>query len=462
MQQFKLLPRQKNKICWENPFRIIIAMALMICMVFAITLFTADAKAVDTTTVQTGSWVTRMTGSPMGKRVAMAADNDGWMLHFAGSTAYLARYNGLNWSIFGTVGHSQDIVKADIKMVSANDGWLVLGGWLGETPAQSSVYRWNGTTWNFFTTITDPNAIQLSSLNVLSANNVWALGGGNFWSSLYHWDGNAWNLAGSTPGGVWADSDLDMLSPNNGWAVGLNGAITHWNGSVWSQVASGTNSNLNAIAMVNSSDGWAVGDNGTILRWDGNSWSTYSSTISANLLEIDMVSANEGWIIGQNTILFWDGNSWSSYTPPLADQFNDIHMLSATDGWIVGNGSLLQYQTNDPKLTVLSYSSGAPGSYFNVLGQNFPADSMAEIRVNGQVLGTTQVTSIGRLYFTLTTDEADDGLYFVTASVNPSATTRLVLDSSHPVRPEDNPGTLYGVPAGIAVNNFIYLPVVIR
>lgn len=412
-----------------------------------------------------GQWTTKTTG-PMGlrQRISMASENDGWFMQFsASSTAYLARYDGFNWNIpvNGSVGHSQTIINGDIKMVSASDGWLVLGGEIGATDATSSIYRWDGTDWNFVTAITDPNAVSLSSLEVLAANDVWALGGGKFWSNLYHWDGSGWSFAGKTPGGVWAGNDLSMLSANNGWAVGLNGSIAHWDGSVWTESVSSTSSTLNAIDMVDSNTGWAVGDDGAIQAWGGTAWATYPSPTSADLHNIDMISAGEGWIIGDGVILYWDGSQWSHYTPPLTDEFHAIDMVSAKDGWIVGNGSILQYDVVEPEL-VMHYTSGAPGSYFSVVGRNFPPNETATITVNGHVMGTTAVNGNGRFLFILSTTNADEGTYFVTASVNPTVTKQFVLNAADPVRPQEDSGDTFDVPAGIAFNQFVYLPSIVR
>jgi hypothetical protein len=40
-------------------------------------------------------------------------------------------------------------------MISETDGWIVLGGPLGQG-AESAIYRWNGYTWTHFETLTDP------------------------------------------------------------------------------------------------------------------------------------------------------------------------------------------------------------------------------------------------------------------------------------------------------------------
>jgi hypothetical protein len=76
-----------------------------------------------------------------------------------------------------------------------------------------------------------------------------------------------------------------MVSADDGWAVGWNGAIIHWNGTDWSNVASPTTQNLYEVFMVSASDGWAVGVFGTIIRWTGTVWvPEFSTAILTSLL----------------------------------------------------------------------------------------------------------------------------------------------------------------------------------
>lgn len=448
---------------WKKPLKLFV---LAISLTFVISLLAGHPKPAASAPTQPGNWISHLGGNLFQQqRLSMADETYGWFLSFSYTsdvnTAYLAEYENFSWDPTTAVTHSQQIIGADIQMISANDGWLVLGGWLGSTLAESSIYRWDGSNWNFFTMITDPNGISLTSLDVLSANSVWALGAGNFWGTLYHWNGSTWNYAGKTPGGVRADDGLDMLTANDGWTVGNNGAITHWDGTTLAEVTSPTTTNLTAISMVDSNTGWAVGEAGTILVWDGSTWTMDTSPTTANLDKIQMISADEGWIIGLNVVLYWDGTQWSPVTMPVADNFHDIDMLSASDGWMIGNGNVLQYEVPEPEL-VMNYISGAPGSYFNVIGKNFPANSSAELSVNGRVLGTVPVNSGGAFYFTLTTDDADEGTYYVTATVNPTATKQFILDNTAPVRPADSPADTFAVPAGIAFNELLYLPSIIR
>lgn len=254
-----------------------------------------------------------------------------------------------------------------------------------------------------------------------------------------------------------------MISSTDGWAVGFNGKIYHWNGTNWSIMNSPTTNHLFAVDMVSATDGWAIGSNGTIIHWNGSSWTVVTSPTTNSLSDIAMVSSKDGWIVGRD-ILHWDGNTWSIVTNPTTEGLNAVAMVSATEGWAVGwNGVILQYTGPSASLSI-NYSSGSPGSFFTITGTNFPSDNLANISVNGQSLGTIQTDASGNLTFLLDTSQSDEGYYFINASVNAnsSSTIGFILDSSKPLWPQEGTGAIFDIPSGIAYTNVIYLPLVQR
>jgi len=57
--------------------------------------------------------------------------------------------------------------------------------------------------------------------------------------------------------------------------------------------------------MINSADGWAVGSDGCIIHWDGKSWSNVTSPTVAWFSCVDMVSSTDGWIAGADGMYRW-------------------------------------------------------------------------------------------------------------------------------------------------------------
>ena len=114
-------------------------------------------------------------------------------------------------------------------------------------------------------------------------------------------------------------------------------------------------------------------------------------------------------------------------------------------------------------LLQINHESGQPGSFFKITGSGFPANSTASVTVNGAELGTLNTDGMGGFEFELSTTNADDGAYFATVSVNPSATVRFEVDSSAlDMWSSEGSANQFQVPSGIAFTEFIYLPVVLR
>jgi hypothetical protein len=110
----------------------------------------------------------------------------------------------------------------------------------------------------------------------------------------------------------------------------------------------------------------------------------------------------------------------------------------------------------------INYQTGAVGSYFTLTGTGFPPHETAALTVNGTVLGSTLTDLYGGFSLILSTANADEGAYFVTASVNPVATVSFMINAADPVRSQEGTASIFAVPVGIAFDQFIYLPMIIK
>ncbi len=237
-----------------------------------------------------------------------------------------------------------------IGFVSANNIWAVGANPLNSQPKNSVVLNWDGSSWK---SVASPTTTDiLSDIDFLTPTDGWLVGT----CRIYHWNGSAWQSYAS-PSCNYINA-VDMVTSSDVWAAGY-GSILRWNGSAWSIAYTPGDPWLDDIDMVSSSDGWAVSRQGKIYRWNGSAWSEFYS-VSYGLFAIQMISENEGWIVGGNgTILRWNGSVWAFYPSPTTKDLLDISMVSSNRGWIVGltdiltfNGYQWEAQTNPTNLVI--------------------------------------------------------------------------------------------------------------
>jgi len=434
-------------------------------------------------------------GDP-GYRSVSIIGNNGWVV---GNGGAILQYSLGTWVEINTPDGN---ALTDLGFSSIDDGWAVGGG--------GKIKHWDGFVWQ---TVTSPSSEYLRSIAVVSPNNAWAVGG----KQLLHWDGISWSIVVNTPDHYF---DLVVADGSDVWVAGsdyvcdqactdVNTNISHWNGVQWATSVIPHRS-IGTLVYINKDFIWAGGDNfwngpayPTILRWNGTTWIEFSDF---TLTIADIAASNEqnAWTAGWRTsdffpiLLKWDGVSWKeqAITPPAdigileiapngdvwattggdflklsGDIWNVVgnpaswgvygfQMLSIDKGWAVGrDGVILEYRL--PKLTT-NYGNGSPGSYFNIIGSDFPPNQTAAISINGHSLGTVPVGSDGSFVFTLSTAAASEGIYYLTVSVNPTVTLKFTLDSSDPVRQQVGSYGIVSVPPGIGFSYEVFLPLVKR
>lgn len=107
----------------------------------------------------------------------------------------------------------------------------------------------------------------------------------------------------------------------------------------------------------------------------------------------------------------------------------------------------------------INYTSGAPGSYFTLRGSNFYPWSEAQISINNIPLETDLYSdSNGDLLFLLDAAEAQPGGYVVSLLAGEKRNMLLHIEPDAPLRGIEDSGTIYLIPANIALTWASYLP----
>src|SRR5207237_924010 len=102
---------------------------------------------------------------------------------------------------------------------------------------------------------------------------------------------------------VWAAASDDV------WAVGVSGAIVHWNGTSWTPLKSPTTANLYSVWGADAKHVWAGGV-GVLLFFDGVAWSV-DPAITQNINLITGSARDEVWVRTEQSLFHWDGARWT-------------------------------------------------------------------------------------------------------------------------------------------------------
>jgi len=112
----------------------------------------------------------------------------------------------------------------------------------------------------------------------------------------------------------------------------------------------------------------------------------------------------------------------------------------------------------------VNHSTAAPGSYLTLTGSGFPPGGIGTLSVNGTTLTNSLVIdSGGKTVFLFITAGAELGHYNVkVSSASLSAATRFVLAPDAPFWSQEDAGPIFSLPAGIAYDKAIFLPLLVR
>jgi hypothetical protein len=259
------------------------------------------------------SWTVVAAPSPAGATIAefssvsAVASNNAWAVGFSlsvngsgvsVSTPLIEHYNGTSWSIQTNpaTGGSLNAVTA----ISPTDVWSV-----GGTGSADLVENFNGTSWSIVQVPSPPaSRPSLSGISAVSPTDIFAVGGigkGNF-PQVLQFNGTTWSSLANLPTGI-ADTAIDAISATDVWTVG-RGNIWNFDGTSWTEVASGLSGDLFAISGSSANDLFAVGetistvDQTLVEQWNGTSWSVVTSAGAGELTGVTILSNGTAVAVG--------------------------------------------------------------------------------------------------------------------------------------------------------------------
>ena len=182
--------------------------------------------------------------------------------------------------------------------------------------------------------------------------------------------------------------DVDMATPDDGWAVGSAnpssyGVIMHYTNTMWSRVSvpDGTYA-VGGVSMLNSNEGWAAlwmacsygCDMGALMHYTtASGWQTTTLPAKPGGYEWgtafnDMdIKGDAGWVVGYDSHwLQFDGVNWTPMPAPTYSSYA-VSVVDANEAWAVGSspsGTLAHFSGGSWSLVTPTLT--LPGSYPSV------------------------------------------------------------------------------------------------
>jgi len=161
-----------------------------------------------------------------------------------------------------------------------------------------NTWFWNGTTWQ------DTAGGAGSAGWGTATSNFYVVDGSS--GNAKHFDGSEWH---STTVSASALTAIHGTSANDIWAVGVNGAVHHYNGS-WSDLSVGEDltgglgkgSTLSSVWMDGLSPVYAAAGNGYVYRYNNGTWYQEQTFPAKDHNVVYGTSASSVWLGGDTTI----------------------------------------------------------------------------------------------------------------------------------------------------------------
>ena len=202
------------------------------------------------------------------------------------------------------------------------------------------------------------NAITpINSTIYIGQTDYWIVGNGGF---ITYWS-YGYPMYVDSPAGLQDLYDVDFVSSDDGWIVGEDELILHWNGKDWevskpAVVDPGPHSSLDlySVAFNEANDGWAAGCTGSegggyflVYHWDGRTWSEVSLSEERDLWacvrDVAALSATDVWMTGTGSdmgeeygvTMHWNGIRWERFADLNSYNIHSMSALSADNIWAI-------------------------------------------------------------------------------------------------------------------------------
>lgn len=386
------------------------------------------------------------------------------------------KFDGTTWTDY-FYGEGLDTPEVHAMAADAY-GKMWFGGW--------GIFSFDGATWQKHV---DPYGSGTTYAIAFDGALKWFYTRRSFSSSewISRYDGVSWTAYTAADGAPLNVRSIAVDANHAVWFGSYTG-VSKFDGTTWTNYTTTeglVNNNVYAVVIDQAGNKW-FGTDGGLSKFDGTTWTNYTTdTVLSdnNLRGLALDPLGNLWIATYGGgVMMYDGSLWTTYKTSnsgLAGNYVlDIAINADNHKWFHTTSGVSEFYTLPPALEI-NYSTGAPGSYFNVTGSYFlPGESIA-LEVNTVPLGSVPADSSGAFTVTLSTDQnTDPGFYLVTASpagekILPQSTdgaalvdqaaarVSFVLDVLAEVREQEGSFTELDIPDGIAWKS-LFLPFTLR
>lgn len=183
-----------------------------------------------------------------------------------------------------------------------------------------------------------PQGVNLRHINGTNAGDIWAVGDRGV---ILHWNGFFWSSPPRPPHRGQLNAVSFIASPVGAFAaVGETGTALQFADGTWACPTQAAAATLRGVFGAAPNDLWAVGDRGTLSHYDGKSWTQQQPPggFTGSLYAISGRSAKDIWAVGeQGTVLRYDGTSWSRFPIPTTETLFGVWLEREQQVWFVGD-----------------------------------------------------------------------------------------------------------------------------
>lgn len=115
---------------------------------------------------------------------------------------------------------------------------------------------------------------------------------------LWRFDGKTWGMA-ARDGRVYA---IGGSAPNDVFAVGAAGFVTHYDGTRWTEQQSAATNNLLDVWAKDATDVFACGSGGGLVHYDGKVWTKHDSHQDDALKAVWGMRHDDVYVVGNGGI----------------------------------------------------------------------------------------------------------------------------------------------------------------